>query len=167
MITDMEPVARSRETRQRALVYAIVASTESHPTADWVYARAREAMPRVSLGTVYRNLQRLAADGRIRAIDAWGKTTRWDADLSAHHHFVCTGCGLIHDVPKPEGEDARLAASLRLPGFTITGHRLELEGLCRSCAPGSGGRRPRVIARSREDGSRSAKRIRKEKPCPP
>jgi Fe2+ or Zn2+ uptake regulation protein len=154
MVIDMESPPRTRETRQHALIYAIVASTETHPTADWVYARARERMPRLSLGTVYRNLQRLAAEGRIRAIDAWGKTTRWDADLSTHHHFVCTACGAIHDVPKPEGEDARIAASLRLPGFTITGHRLELEGLCASCA---GGRRPGVSARKRENRSRPAR----------
>ncbi len=149
MITDMKDAARTRETRQRALVYAIVASTGTHPTADWVYARARETMPRVSLGTVYRNLQRLAAEGRIRAIDSWGKVTRWDADLSTHHHFVCTACGAIRDVPRPEGEGARIAASVRLPGFTITGHRLELEGLCDSCT--------RVFARKREKVSRSAR----------
>lgn len=135
----MKTPSRTRETRQRALIYAIVASTETHPTADWVYARARETMPRVSLGTVYRNLQRLAAEGRIRAIDAWGKTTRWDADLSTHYHFLCTECGAIRDVPKPEGEDARLASALRVPGFTITGHRVELQGVCASCTASSRG----------------------------
>lgn len=145
----MEPPSRSRETRQRALIYAIVASTESHPTADWIYEKARERMPRLSLGTVYRNLQRLAAEGRIRAIDAWGKTTRWDADLSAHYHFVCTSCGAIRDVPKPEGEDARLARLFPFPGFAITGHRVELEGLCASCAA-------RVHPRKRDRSSRSA-----------
>ena len=153
----MESVARTRETRQRALIYTIVASTGTHPTADWVYARARERMPRVSLGTVYRNLQRLAAEGRIRAIDAWGKTTRWDADLSAHHHFVCTGCGLIRDVPRPEGESASIFASFSLPGFTITGHHLELEGLCPACTGAAGSHAPRVSARKRENASRPAR----------
>ena len=152
----METPPRPRRTRQRALIYAIVAGTGTHPTADWVYARARERMPRLSLGTVYRNLQRLAADGRIRAIEAWGKTTRWDADLSAHHHFVCTGCGAIRDVEKPEGEDARVAALFSLPGFTVTGHRLELEGLCPSCAAPPRGAHTRVSARRREKRSRSA-----------
>jgi len=166
----METPSRTRETRQRALIYAIVASTETHPTADWVYARARETMPRVSLGTVYRNLQRLAAEGRIRAIDAWGKTTRWDADVSTHYHFLCTECGAIRDVPKPEGEDARLAAALRLPGFTVTGHRVELQGLCASCTASTRGpctasprglgtastRETRVHRRKRRNASRSA-----------
>jgi len=163
MVTDMDLPTHTRETRQRALIYAIVASTESHPTADWVYARARETMPRLSLGTVYRNLQRLAAEGKIRAIDAWGKTTRWDADLSTHYHFLCTECGAIRDVPKPEGEDARLAAALRLPGFTVTGHRVELQGLCASCTASSRGpgtpsiHETRAHPRKRGKASRSAK----------
>lgn len=126
---------RSRETRQRALIYEIVASTDAHPTADWIYERARLALPRLSLGTVYRNLQVLAREGKIRAIDAWGKTTRYDADLSTHYHVVCLACGAIRDVPRPPGEDARLARLFSLPGFSITGHRLEFHGLCVSCSP--------------------------------
>jgi len=125
--------ARSRDTRQRALIYAIVASTESHPTADWIYERARTSMPRVSLGTVYRNLQVLAREGRIRAIDAWGKTTRYDADVSSHDHAVCVACGAIRDVPR--SGDRLLGNGASIPGFSITGHRLEFHGLCASCAP--------------------------------
>src|ERR1700719_2221899 len=95
-ITDMR-VAREvprRQTRQRRLVYEAVAGTKAHPTAEWVHARVRRSIPRVSLGTVYRNLQLLVADGRLRV---WtrGRTTRFDADLSAHDHFSCEGCGLL------------------------------------------------------------------------
>ena len=124
-----------RDTRQRALVYSIVAGTDAHPTAEWVYERARERMPRISLGTVYRNLQVLAREGKIRAIDAWGKTTRYDADLSTHYHFVCVDCGAIRDVPKPPGGDARLERLFSIPGFTVTGHRLEFQGRCAHCPP--------------------------------
>ena len=141
-----EPEANRRDTRQRSLVYEIVAASPTHPTAEWVYARARRRMPRISLGTVYRNLQVLAREGRIRAIDAWGKTTRYDADLSNHHHFVCTGCGAIRDVPKPAGEDERLRRIFSIPDFTITGHRLEFEGRCARCPPP----RKRERARSTE-----------------
>jgi Fe2+ or Zn2+ uptake regulation protein len=128
-------VPARRDTRQRALVYAIVAGTDAHPTADWIYARARERMPRISLGTVYRNLQVLTREGKIRAIDAWGKTTRYDADLSTHYHFVCVECGAIRDVPKPPGGDARLGRLFSVPGFTVTGHRLEFQGRCAHCPP--------------------------------
>jgi Fe2+ or Zn2+ uptake regulation protein len=149
-------VPRRRKTRQRALIYAIVASTDAHPTADWIYERARESMPSLSLGTVYRNLQVLARDGKIRAIDAWGKTARYDADLSTHYHFVCTGCGAIRDVPRPARQDARLAGLFTLPGFSVTGHSLEFQGLCASCSR----------SRKGDESPRSAKKKGKEKPCP-
>ena len=51
------PERASRNTRQRAIVYELVASTPMHPTADWVYTRARRRLPRISMGTIYRNLQ--------------------------------------------------------------------------------------------------------------
>ena len=130
----MERSARRRDTRQRALVLAIVASTESHPTADWVYERARRAMPKISLGTVYRNLQLLAREGKIRAIDAWGRATRFDADLSDHDHFLCVDCGAIHDVPRRPGDEARIGRSFSARGFTLTGHRLEFRGRCPNCS---------------------------------
>jgi Fur family peroxide stress response transcriptional regulator len=135
MITDMS-LSRpnpTRQTRQRELVYRIVASTSGHPTADWIYAEARKLLPSVSLGTVYRNLQVLDREGRLRAIDSWGKPTRYDADLSDHYHFVCLGCGSISDLPKPPDGESRLAPLVRARGFVVTGHKLEFEGYCPDC----------------------------------
>jgi Fur family peroxide stress response transcriptional regulator len=120
-----------RQTRQRRLVHALVAATRSHPTAEWVYERVRRQLPRVSLGTVYRNLQVLVAEGRLRA---WtrGRTTRYDADLSAHDHFSCRDCGLLLDLertPRAFAEERRL----RSRGHEIEGHVLEFVGICRDC----------------------------------
>lgn len=127
------PASETRQTRQRALIYEIVASTQIHPTADWIYECARRSLPRVSMGTVYRNLQVLEREGRIRALDSWGRATRYDADLSEHYHFLCDGCGAIADLEKPEGSDARVAALLRGKGYALSGHRLEFRGLCPDC----------------------------------
>ena len=134
------PASDTRETRQRTLIHDIVASTHTHPTADWIYERARRRMPRVSMGTVYRNLQVLEREGRIRAIDSWGRATRYDADLSEHYHFLCEGCGAITDLEKPEGSDARIAALLRGKGYALAGHRLEFRGLCPGCRRTSSGK---------------------------
>ena len=125
-----------RLTRQRSLVFEIVSSTHRHPTADWIYEEARRRMPRVSLGTVYRNLQVLEREGRIRAIDSWGRSTRYDADLSPHDHFVCDGCGAIHDLARPEGGGESTAPPMSSPGFLVTGHRLEFHGKCPRCRKG-------------------------------
>lgn len=130
----MEKTANAtRRTRQREVVFRIVAATSGHPTADWIYAEARKLIPNVSLGTVYRNLQVLEREGRVRAIDSWGKPTRYDADLSDHYHFVCLGCGSISDLPKPEHGDSRVDPLVTSPGFVVTGHRLEFRGYCPDC----------------------------------
>ncbi len=127
----MEPVPERRNTRQRRLVYETVSGTASHPTAEWVYERVRRQMPRVSLGTVYRNLQLLIAEGRLRS---WtrGRTTRYDADLTPHDHFCCRRCGLLLDLeraPRVFSEERRLRAS----GHEIEGRILEFVGICRKC----------------------------------
>lgn len=128
----------TRRSRQRQLVYRIVAGSGQHPTADWIYGRARLELPALSLGTVYRNLQVLEREGRIRAIDSWGTPTRYDADLSPHYHFVCGGCGGITDIEKPPGSDEEVAALMREAGYLITGHVLEFRGLCPACGKADG-----------------------------
>jgi Fur family ferric uptake transcriptional regulator len=120
-----------RQTKQRRLIYDAVCAAKSHPTAEAVYDRVRRAMPGVSLGTVYRNLQLLVADGRLRS---WtrGRATRYDADLTPHDHFLCESCGLLLDLDRAGGP---LAAERRLEarGFEVRGRILDLIGLCRNC----------------------------------
>ncbi|HTO87679.1 MAG TPA: transcriptional repressor [Thermoanaerobaculia bacterium] len=127
----METAPQRRQTRQRRLVYETVAETVTHPTAEWVFERVRRRMPRVSLGTVYRNLQLLVAEGLLRS---WmrGRTTRYDADLSAHDHFSCRECGLLLDLeraPRTFSEERRLRAR----GHEIEDRVLEFVGICRDC----------------------------------
>lgn len=120
-----------RRSRQRELVFEAVAATDTHPTAEWVHTRVRRRLPRISLGTVYRNLQLLVAEGRLRS---WtrGRTTRYDADVAPHDHFCCRRCGLLLDLeraPRQFGEERRLRAS----GHLIEESVLEFVGICRRC----------------------------------
>ncbi|MEO8431397.1 MAG: transcriptional repressor [Acidobacteriota bacterium] len=123
--------AARRETPQRRLVFEAVAGTDSHPTAEWVHERVRRAMPRISLGTVYRNLQLLVADGRLRA---WkrGPIARFDADLSPHDHFACERCGLLVDLERNE-ESFASEKKLKARGHEVRDRILEFVGLCRTC----------------------------------
>lgn len=125
-----ETVSR-RSTKQRSLVYEAVASTRTHPTAEWVYERVRRSLPRISLGTVYRNLQFLVAEGRLKT---WtrGRTVRFDADVAAHDHFTCDRCGLLVDL---ERVAESLASERRLVsrGYEVRDRILEFVGLCRDC----------------------------------
>jgi Fe2+ or Zn2+ uptake regulation protein len=103
-----------------------------HPSADWVYRQARRRLPRISLGTVYRNLKFLAAAGLIREIHAGAQGTRFDGNTGDHHHVRCVGCGRVNDLPLSV-DTAREEAAARALNFRILGHHVEIQGLCPEC----------------------------------
>ncbi len=125
-----------RNTRQREVVLEAVRSTMDHPTADWVHRRARRRVPRISLGTVYRNLKRLAEDGLIREIHAGGQSVRFDGNTGPHHHVRCVRCGRVSDlaVALDTRREQRAARAL---DFEVLGHHVEVQGVCRDCRPES------------------------------
>ena len=122
----------SRQTRQRELILEVVRSTMDHPAADWVYRQARRRLPRISLGTVYRNLKRLAEEGTIREIHAGGHPARFDGNTGRHYHIRCLGCGRVNDLPM--SVDVRFEAEAgRAMNYRVLGHQLEVQGLCPAC----------------------------------
>ena len=126
----------ARRTRQRDVVLSVVRSTMDHPSADWVYRQARRLLPHISLGTVYRNLKRLAADGLIREMHAGGQGTRFDGNTGDHPHVRCVGCGRVNDLPLSV-DTSREEAAARALNFRILGHHVEIQGVCAQCLDGS------------------------------
>jgi Fur family ferric uptake transcriptional regulator len=121
-----------RNTRQREIVLDELMKAKDHPTAAMLYERVRAQLPRISLGTVYRNLERLTRAGEIRRLDLAGAETRFDADTSRHYHVRCTECGRLDDVHEITGDlvGERFA---ELGGYRITGYQLEFRGICPTC----------------------------------
>lgn len=125
-----------RLTVPRRLILAAVRQTDGHPTAEWIHAAVRRRLPRVSLGTVYRNLKVLADQGLLTEIRE-GPLIRFDARLDRHHHFTCTACRRIFDLAEPV--DARLESRVAArTGFRVSHHRIEFYGLCAGCLAGHG-----------------------------
>jgi Fe2+ or Zn2+ uptake regulation protein len=127
-----ERMAGRRNTRQLSVVLeAVQSSGVEHPSADRVFERVRRVLPRISLGTVYRNLQRLAEEGRIGVTHLADRAARFDPTPAAHDHFVCQRCGRIEDLPPtPPTAGLRLA---RRAGHQVTSHALVIYGRCRAC----------------------------------
>lgn len=119
-----------RYSRQREAVYNAVAGTKCHPDAEWVYARVRESIPDVSLGTVYRNLRQLAEDRKLLTLETEKKTLRFDADLSPHSHFICKKCGCISDLYVT----SEISRDLAQAGYRVDNEKTVLYGLCPICA---------------------------------
>jgi len=123
-----------RHSKQREHIYHLVASSKSHPSAEDVYSAAKELIPSISLGTVYRNLRLLVEEGKLREVLVDGSTiTRFDGMTEDHEHFICTGCGMILDIhPSITSADYQRATG-SIQGGTIMSHKLSYYGLCSSC----------------------------------
>jgi Fe2+ or Zn2+ uptake regulation protein len=121
-----------RMTLQRKTILNILRQTKSHPSADEIYELVRKQLPRISLGTVYRNLELLAKMGLIQKLELGGTIKRFDWDPNKHYHIRCLICGQVDDAPIAplnKLEDELYGATV----FSIIGHRLEFEGLCPNC----------------------------------
>lgn len=118
-------------TPQREAVFKALDGNDAHPTAESVHAAVTADMPSVSLRTVYQVLSDLASMGELQLLDMGTGATRFDPNVDAHHHLVCTVCGKVRDVYG----DFR---SVRVPsgaeqGFTIDCAEVVFRGRCDSC----------------------------------
>jgi Fur family ferric uptake transcriptional regulator len=120
-------------TRQRQVILEVLKKMNSHPSADEVYHSVRQRLPRISLGTVYRNLETLSELGKIQKLELGGATKRFDWDTQKHYHIRCIECGRVDDTPVAplqKIENKLYGATV----FTIIGHRLEFIGFCPKCS---------------------------------
>ena len=86
-----------RFSHKREAIQEIVYGTNSHPTADWIFQKAKVKIPNISLGTVYRNLKQLEDAQLIKTIYD-GKIARYDWNREPHNHLKCKICGDLNDV---------------------------------------------------------------------
>jgi len=133
---------KRRVTRQLGAVYDVLAASHDHPTADQVFQRVRRLLPRVSLGTVYRNLDKLRDEGRLRVVRLEGGQAHYDAMTDVHDHFVCESCGAVMDLP--ERSPAVDVRPLHAAGHRVHWQTTALYGVCNRCAP----KPPRRVGRA-------------------
>ena len=119
-------------SRQREAILEELRKRHDHPTADLLYRSLRESFPRISLGTVYRNLNLLADLGQISRIRCEEGMEHFDCDTCDHYHFVCRGCGKILDLPMDIIEDLDARAESAGVGSVET-HSLLFYGRCSAC----------------------------------
>ncbi len=121
-----------RQSKQRNRILELLRSTESHPTADWLYKQLKKEFPQLSLGTVYRNLTTLIDQGLVKKIHFGSTYDRFEANIKPHYHLICESCGKILDFEMPINDDLNKQAKL-LTTFNIRHHKLEFFGVCENC----------------------------------
>jgi len=134
MLTDNNDTHKHlRNTRQRSVILEELKCCHNHPSADEIYERVKQRLPRISLATVYRNLEVLARLGHIQKLTLSGALKRYDGNPDKHYHIRCIGCDRVDDAPLAplqRLEDELYGATV----FEIIGHNLEFIGLCPECS---------------------------------
>ncbi len=114
-------------TPQREVVLEVIRASNSHPTANEVFAAAKEHLPSISFATVYNSLRYLKETGHITEIRFGNGSSRFDAVMHRHDHALCSECGRLVDIEMnlPAGLMARAAEYSRFKpesiGFTLLG----------------------------------------------
>ncbi len=143
-----------KTTRQREEIVRTFFTAGRHLSAEELYQRLRDRTPRVGLVTVYRTLKLLRQAGLAAERQFGDAYVRFDPNTAdrAHHHLICTRCGRIQEFEDTTLRSLRRRVA-RTQGFSVMAEKLELYGLCRTCArPGGTG-----VSRETPAGSSTAR----------
>lgn len=127
-----------RYSKQRNLVLNILRDNPVHPTAEWIFEKAREEMPGIGVATVYRNLNALVEAGEIKRIPGIDGVDRFDGNHMPHYHMKCNDCGKLFDL-EPESETAlqRMESVIKetfpMEAVEIKLNTMLLKGTCKQC----------------------------------
>ena len=120
-----------RFTPQRRQVYQILLHKRDHPTANQVFLRAKQALPDISMATVYNCLDALVQCGLVRQVNLDRAATRYCPNMEEHCHFYCDRCGGIFDIDSNPG---LAQAQIPLPrGYQLTQFEIVMRGICSTC----------------------------------
>jgi len=121
-----------RMTNQREIILKELQDSRQHLTADELYDRVKKSMPRISLATVYRNLETLSEAGIIGKLEISGRQKRFDYEVAPHDHIYCVHCHRVDNIDFDRNlvNHASVASNR---GYTITGYHVEFVGICSAC----------------------------------
>ncbi len=123
---------KQRNTKQLKVIWEAVKDETSHPTADQIFLKVRGKLSNISLGTVYRNLQKLVGEGKLQVLTL-GRAQHFDPLVTDHQHFICEECDQVYDILL-NSHDRQLLSRMPDARFTVTSHKLAFFGRCKQCA---------------------------------
>lgn len=116
-------------SKQRTMIEKIISIHQDHPSAIDVYDMIKKEYPKISLATVYRNLNAMADESIIRKIENPYGSDRYDFNVADHYHMFCKKCGNVYDISLKDTNIEKLILSAF--GFHVSD--LQIEGLCQDC----------------------------------
>jgi Fur family ferric uptake transcriptional regulator len=121
-----------KKSKQRDTILNTLCQLKTHPTAEELYDLVKERIPRLSLATVYRNLELLSEMGYVQKLDTGGRQKRFDGNPSNHPHIVCVICGKVADI-EMQNDPVFFDAIIDKKGYDIIAQKIEFQGICPKC----------------------------------
>jgi Fe2+ or Zn2+ uptake regulation protein len=122
-----------RYSKQREAVMQLLDKKNYHPTVDEIYEIIKKKYPKVSLATIYRNVEQLTQMGKVWKIEIPNEPARYDGNMEKHYHIRCKKCGSVNDVWLKDKLFKIEEVESTLENFSITGVKVEFEGICDLC----------------------------------
>jgi len=121
-------------TQQRLRVIKVLVESRAHLSAEEIHGLIRAHTPKIGLATIYRTLHTLKEKGLVEEHRFNDEFSRYEAKPANHHdHLICLECGKVVEFDQPVIEQLQLAAAQE-KHFSIVSHRLEIYGICETCA---------------------------------
>lgn len=125
--------AKVKRTQQREAIVREFVSSKEHVSIDELLRRVRNDHPNVGYATVYRTLRLLKQIGVADERHFGDGKTLFEPITDHHHdHLICQRCHKIVEFENEEIE-ALQADVAKTHGFKMTGHKMEIYGVCPSC----------------------------------
>lgn len=123
-------------TQQREVLIKTLYNYDEHFTPERLYLVIKEQHPELNVGiaTVYRTLNLLEESGLVTSISFGSQGKKFELATKPHHdHIICKKCGLIVEFEDANIEKRQISIA-KEHGFKLTGHIMQLYGICESCA---------------------------------
>ena len=119
-------------TNQRVEILNFLQGNLTHPTVEDVYEGVKKKLTRISKATVYQNLKFLANKGLIQEVNIKG-VSRFEPNITPHHHIICKNCGSIVDFESKDLTDFSLEIIKKKKEFKIESTNTNFFGICNKC----------------------------------
>jgi len=130
-----------RVTAQRTLLLELLRQTPGHMDAEELHRRARGQNAKMSLSTVYRNLQLFKELGLVQEHHFIEEHHHYEVKSEAEHqHLLCTGCGKVIEFVCPMSQTLKEDAAKKYD-FDIFDVEVRMVGLCAECRRKEGKRK--------------------------
>ncbi|AEV69162.1 Fur family transcriptional regulator [Acetivibrio clariflavus] len=125
-----------KNTKSRKIIIEVLTKTEVPLSAEEIFLNVKESGSSTNLSTVYRTLDLLESKGMLDKYIMSDGRARYKLALEGHkHHITCINC--YKSIPINTCPIESLEKDLvNTTDFNITGHKLEVYGLCPKCRKG-------------------------------